>query len=112
MFPDGPRGAALLMLRVSAAALISIGVNGLQLSAGKAAGLFVVAAMLLIGYHTRVAAAICTIFASAAFLKTGGILSWLMGLQALSAAALAILGAGAYSLDARLCGRREIEFRE
>ncbi len=34
-----------------------------------------------------------------------------MGLQALNAAALAILGAGAYSIDARLFGRRVIDLR-
>ncbi len=69
-----------------------------------------VGAALLSGFCTRVAAVICTVLAAAAFIRSGGTLSWLMGLQALNAAALAILGAGAYSIDARLFGRRVIEF--
>ncbi len=113
IFPSGPRGAALLLLRFSAASLIALGLNRLDpLSAWTVAGLLVVTAALLAGFCTRLAAAICAILAAAAFLRIGGTLSWLMGLQALNAAALAILGAGAYSIDARLFGRRVIEFRE
>ncbi len=110
IFPSGPRGAALLLLRISAASLIALGLNGLELSAWITASLLVVGAALLSGFCTRVAAVICTVLAAAAFIRSGGTLSWLMGLQALNAAALAILGAGAYSIDARLFGRRVIEF--
>ncbi len=110
IFPSGPRGAALLLLRISAATLIALCLNTLQLSSWSAAGLFVVAAALVAGFCTRLAAVICAILATAAFIRTGGTLSWLTGLQALSTVALAILGAGAYSIDARLFGRRVIEF--
>jgi hypothetical protein len=112
IFPNGARGAALLLLRISAAALLAVGFNRLELSAWVVAGLFVVGAALLAGLCTRLAAVICTILATAAFFRIGGTLNWLIGLQALNAAALAILGAGAYSIDARLFGRRVIEFRE
>ncbi len=112
VFPSGARGAALLLLRLSAASLISLGLTRLQLSVWVVVGLLVVIAALLTGFCTRFAAAICAVLATIAFIVIGGTLSWLMSLQALNAVALAILGAGAYSIDARLFGRREIDFRE
>jgi hypothetical protein len=112
IFPSGPRGVALLLLRVSAASLIAVCLSRVPLSAWVVSGLLVVALALLVGLYTRVAAAICAILALAAVSRNGGTLSWLLGLQALSAAALAILGAGAYSIDARLFGRRVIDFEQ
>ncbi len=111
LFPGGFRGAALLLLRISAASLMALGVARLHdLAAWSAAGMLLVAAALVAGICTRLAAVICALLVTAAFIRIGGALSWLMGLQALNAAALAILGAGAYSIDARLFGRRVIDF--
>ncbi len=112
IFPSGPRGAALVLLRISAASLIALCLGRFQLSPWIVAGLLVVAAALLAGFLTRPAALICALLATGAFLRICGTFSWLIGLQALSAIALAILGAGAYSIDARLFGRRVIEFRD
>lgn len=110
IFPGGPRGAALLLLRISAASLMALGAaTPGDPPAWSRAGMLVVAAALLAGICTRLAAGICAILAAAAFIRTGGTLSWLTGLQALNAAALAILGGGAYSIDARLFGRRVID---
>jgi hypothetical protein len=97
------------LLRISAASLIALGLNRFQLSSWAVAGLLIVAATLLVGFYTRLAAMICAVLASVVFIEIPGTLSWLMGLQALSAAALALLGAGAYSIDAHLFGRRVIE---
>lgn len=101
---------ALLLLRISATSLIALGLYKLELSTWAAAGLLLIAVALLTGFCTRLAAIICALLATAAFFRIGGTLGWLTGLQALSTAALAILGAGAYSIDARLFGRRVIEF--
>ena len=112
IFPSGARGAALLLLRISAAALIVLFLIRRQLSPWSVAGCLVIASALLAGFCTRLAALACAVLATAAFLSIHGTLSWLMALQALNATALAILGAGAYSFDAALFGRRVIEFRE
>ncbi len=110
VFPGGFRGAALLLLRISAASLMALGAARLHdLAAWSVAGMLIIAAALLAGFCTRIAAGICALLATAVFMRIGGMLSWLMGLQALNAAALAILGAGAYSIDARLFGRRVID---
>ncbi len=112
IFPGGLRGAALLLLRISAASLMALGVARFDdLPVWSMAGMLVVGTALLAGICTRVAAGICAILAAAVFVRMGGTLGWLMGLQALNAAALAILGAGAYSIDARLFGRRVIDLR-
>ncbi len=110
VFPSGPRGAALLLLRLSAASLVVLGAVRLPLPAWSAAGLILVALALLVGLCTRPAALICAALAIVAVFQIGGTPSWLMSLNALNAAALAILGAGAYSIDARLFGRRVIDF--
>lgn len=111
IFPGGPRGAALFLLRFSAAALIGLGLQRLQLPAWAVTGLSAVVGALLAGLCTRLAAAICAILALATYTRIGGALGTLIGLQAVNAMALAVLGAGAYSVDARLFGRRVIDFR-
>jgi hypothetical protein len=100
------------LLRISPAFLIALGLNKFQLSSWAVAGLLVVATALLAGFCTRLASMICAILATVVFIQIPGTLSWMRGLQALSAAALAILGAGAYSIDARLFGRRVIELHQ
>ncbi len=112
IYPSGLRGVALLLLRVSAAALLALGLDRLVLPVWSRAGVLLVGAGLLVGVCTRFAALVCAVLATVAFFEIAGALSWLTGLQALNSTALAILGAGAYSIDARLFGRRVIEFRE
>jgi len=98
----------LLLLRLSSASLVAFGLGGAQMSIWAAAGSIAVAIALLAGVCTRLAALVCVLSAAAAFSTTGGMLGWVMGLQALNAIALSILGAGAYSIDARLYGRRVV----
>ena len=89
-FPDERPGAGLLILRATVAA-------ALLMETGSATALFA-AAPLVVGFMTpaaAVAAAVTALCCEAYPL-------------AAVAVALALLGPGAYSVDARLFGRREI----
>jgi hypothetical protein len=97
-------------MRISAASLIAFCLYRVPLSGWAVAALLSVAATLLAGFFTRLAALVCTLLAAMVLIKADGLVGWMMGLQALNAAALAILGAGAYSIDAQLFGRRVIDF--
>jgi uncharacterized membrane protein YphA (DoxX/SURF4 family) len=117
-FPAGRPGVGLLALRaaVGASAVVH-GVTRFDAEptvAGVAAGLTLVAGglCLLAGFLTPVAAVAVSVSAA------GLAFSWLplppsstvvaSPLAAVAALALALLGPGAYSLDSRLFGRREI----
>jgi hypothetical protein len=109
VFPAGSAGAALLFLRLACAGLwlsALIFATALPLWLAIAGGL--VACALVLGFLTRVATAITLVAILAARIEMGGALGALTLLHALDAGALLLLGAGAYSLDARLFGRREI----
>jgi uncharacterized membrane protein YphA (DoxX/SURF4 family) len=121
-FPDGMPGAALLLLRatVSISAFIQ---GGMYLDKNSDApwnwviGLFLIigGAALLIGFLTRLFSII--IFIAALFIAillfpaAGDILNGLSAsviYVAVIAISIFLLGPGAFSLDARLFGRREI----
>jgi len=126
MFPDGWPGAGLLLLRAACGAVLIIQavayfVHGRELVfpmvAGSAMG--AVGLLLVIGLRTRYVALLATLVGA------GGVFSWFpgsgggplvtpmtAGLFAVIAAALALLGPGALSLDSRLFGRREIVIPE
>jgi hypothetical protein len=63
---------------------------------------------LLLGFITQVAALIYAGVAIFALKTMGGVVGVGFALTGLMAISLALLGPGAYSLDARLYGRREI----
>lgn len=111
-YPDGPHGIALLVLRLChAAAALSIltGLNALPLFARIAMPMAVIVAILLVaGLGTRYASFVlgCAAAWSAAASHEG--LALLLIAQAGGSVALMVLGAGAYSLDARIFGRRVI----
>ncbi len=75
-------------------------------------GLAALALILGIGYFTRVAAAVLAVVAAFGAFELGGRLGIAVGFHAVTAVALAMFGAGAYSIDGRLFGRRIIRFDE
>lgn len=123
MFPDGLPGAGLLLLRAAAGAALTVqgaayfaDWHNLPLLSIVIALLMVVSGVaLLIGYLTPFASLL------AALICIGGIFSGFpapsldlfaarmtVALATVIMAALVCLGPGAFSLDARLFGRREI----
>lgn len=109
MFPQGGPGVALLLLRLSVAAI-------LLMDAAKCSGaslvllLCAVAALmsvsLSIGFLTPYLSVVACAAAVANLLAGADAGNPLHVLPVIDAAALALLGPGAYSLDARLFGRR------
>jgi len=109
MFPQGGPGIALVLLRVSVAAIMLINAARHPLvSAHRLLLAFVVliALSLIIGFLTPYLSVIACVAAIANLLigPNSGYLICVVLL--IDAAALALLGPGAYSLDARLFGRR------
>jgi uncharacterized membrane protein YphA (DoxX/SURF4 family) len=123
MFPDGTPGAGLLLLRAAGGTLLIIQ-SAAYLSDRRELGLLilvvivvicVVGFLLLIGFLTRFVALV------AAMVGVSCVFSWLpssrvgpLGIPVTAALAVVIavavicLGPGAFSLDARLFGRREV----
>jgi len=122
-FPDGRAGVGLLLLRVVLGAVLLyqgvIYLAGLHDSGGLALALGLLAVgsgfFLLVGYGTPFAGTL------AGLIGVGHALSWFRApspnlfdsrlatvLMAAIAAAIVCLGAGAFSIDARLFGPREI----
>jgi hypothetical protein len=113
VFPAGRFGAALLLLRTSAAAtLAGVAFHQAPLHLAIDAGLAGLAGALLLGVFTRAAAAASAAVLVIVCVQTGGFLGAAAALHGLNAVALSLLGAGAYSLDSRLFGRRVITLPE
>ena len=109
IFPAGASGAALLLLRVSASLMLmgALAYFG-ECPLWAKCGVVLVAVALCAGFRTRFAAWICALLAVAGAMQIGGAMGILVALSAVNAAALALLGAGAFSIDALLFGRRVI----
>ncbi len=114
-FPDGGPGIGLLILRVALGLTILFGGVDYLAEAGGSAVLnwilgfliFASVAFLLIGFLTPPVALIA--LAGAALLLASGEASLPTDIYAvILATATALLGPGAFSLDAQLFGRREI----
>lgn len=95
MFPVGAPGLALVVLRLAVAS---------QLWPGPAA--ILLALPLGLGVLTPAAAAACAIVHGARLIDAGVVAGLPELIAVADACALALLGPGAYSVDARLFGRR------
>lgn len=111
MFPTGWAGIALIFLRSAVAITVFVDINRLwNLSFNSIVDGIVglIGLCLLLGLLTPYCAAISFFLELALIVMTNRSDSFHLGMSALTAAAAAILGPGAYSLDARIFGRRLI----
>jgi len=112
MFPQGGPGLALLLLRISVAAIfvsnaaIHVGARSIVLPGAVESLSFLIAVCLILGFLTPILATIACAAAALSSLFGPHSHALIASAMALDAAALALLGPGAYSLDARLYGRR------
>jgi len=108
-FPSGMAGAALLLLRISTGLVLVIGCDAaISLPTLPRYALYLLAAAIAAGVFTQPAAIIAAVIIALTAGTTSDAPSIALGLHALVAIALAMLGAGAFSIDARLFGRRVI----
>jgi hypothetical protein len=109
MFPGRGPGVALLFLRISVAATVFfIGSLASGVLAERWVYICALLASVVLGLRllTPMFSVLAACFEVTALLLPGGVDSPLVMISALTAIALALLGPGAYSLDARLFGRR------
>ncbi len=115
-FAHGPPGAGLLLLRLAAGiALIFQGIQALLAGPPLGPALFQalsigLGTLLLAGLWTPIAGALVTVDALWEVFSSGQPSRWIM-LAAL-AAALVLIGPGAWSVDARLFGWRRLDIRD
>jgi len=108
MYPQGGPGFALLLLRLSVAAIfLTNAANQIPVTSVHLlfAGILLVSISLSIGFLTSCLSVIACLYAAANLLVGPQSGSLTCILPICDAAALALLGPGAYSLDARLFGR-------
>jgi hypothetical protein len=110
MFPSGRPGIALLILRVSVAAMLLAHGRISEIPAFSSVFLVVLllALSLCLGFATPLAATLYCIAGLALLPNAVGFDTKIIVLSIPNAVVLALLGPGAYSLDARLFGRRVI----
>ena len=112
MFPEGLAGAGLLLMRISGALAIGATLFVLApLPLWVDAGAAVLAGGLLSGLLMRLAAILGAALQVVVAFTIGEPFGWIAALMALDLVALSMTGPGAYSIDARLFGRRVIKLR-
>jgi hypothetical protein len=111
MFPTGRPGVALLLLRAALSVLLLGSAVSPLAKLGSAWFLLApgtLAFALCLGCFTPVVASLCFLFELGIALVGLDVVQPVHAGTILDAAALALLGPGAYSLDARWFGRRQI----
>lgn len=113
MFPTGRPGIALLLVRMALGLMLMDGVS-LPLaqlgSLGYLIGLGTVAFGLSLGFLTPVMTVLCILLEVSTLFAAKGDIEAVHICAVLDAVAIGFLGPGAYSIDARLFGRRRIVF--
>jgi hypothetical protein len=113
IFSGGAPGAALLAMRMATAAAVSVAAVRYPLpDAWLPVAAVPLALCLLAGLFTRAAGVLGALLLGICAAEAGGPAGAFVALHAVEALALALLGAGAYSVDARLFGRKVIRLED
>ncbi|RAO78183.1 hypothetical protein [Dyella jiangningensis] len=109
MFPVGLPGVGLVCLRLTAALSLCLATQGMRAEFPAMAWLQeILCLLMIIGFATPVLATLCALMGIYALISTGGAAWNCAGISIPVALALALLGPGGYSVDARLFGRRSV----
>lgn len=110
MFPARRPGIALLVLRLALAVMLAAAAPPLEQVAGPLAWTLViaVAATIAVGFATPIACGIAMVLEVWVWVASSGGIETIHVCAELVAFSLALLGPGAYSLDARFFGRRRV----
>ena len=109
MFPVGLPGAGLVCLRLTAALSLCLTTQWVRAGSPAIAWLLEILCLLMIvGFATPVLATLCALVGIYALISSGGTAWNCAGISIPVALALALLGPGGYSVDARLFGRRSV----
>jgi hypothetical protein len=115
MFPTGRPGYALLLMRAALGLMVLAGVIA-PLASREASPFVLLLAWvavisLAVGVLTPVTSLLCVVLELFVWRSAGGDLEVVHVCSVITALALALLGPGGYSVDARLFGRRQVIFR-
>ncbi|WP_044176852.1 hypothetical protein [Granulicella mallensis] len=109
MFPAGRAGVALLLLRFAAATTLIVDgtANWASVTSLWVLIVFLLPAFsLIVGLLTPYGSMICCLIQLVVLFKTGGSNGFHLAMSILNGGTVALLGPGAYSIDARLFGRQ------